>query len=215
MVVSRLSRLQTDVLEAFFRRDSDFFLTGGAALAAFHLGHRETNDLDLFTTSDVLDRGVVTLAEAARELGASGEEIQTSPDLRRQLLRRGSESVIVDLIRERVPQIVTEKPSIGGIRVDPPQEILANKLCALLSRAELRDLVDLRALELSGFRPEDVLEGASLKDRGLTPAQLAWVLSQITIGDDARVPEGATVGELRAYLKDLIARFSAVGFPRV
>jgi hypothetical protein len=91
---SKLSALQKDFLNAFFTREDRFFLTGGAALAGFHLGHRETDDLDLFT-----------------------------------------------------------------------QEILANKLCALLSRSEVRDLVDVRALELTGYRVEDALEAARLKDR--------------------------------------------------
>ena len=46
---SRLTRFQVEVLEAFFRREGRFYLTGGGALAGFHLGHRETHDLDLFT----------------------------------------------------------------------------------------------------------------------------------------------------------------------
>ena len=35
---SKLTALQRDVLEAFFQRERGFFLTGGAALAGFHLG---------------------------------------------------------------------------------------------------------------------------------------------------------------------------------
>jgi hypothetical protein len=46
---SKLTAFQKDVLDAFFRRERGFFLTGGAALAGFHLGHRTTDDLDLFT----------------------------------------------------------------------------------------------------------------------------------------------------------------------
>jgi len=37
---SKLSPLQVAVIAAFFEREHDFFLTGGAALAGFHLGHR-------------------------------------------------------------------------------------------------------------------------------------------------------------------------------
>jgi hypothetical protein len=73
-------------LEAFFSREERFFLTGGAALAGFHLGHRETHDLDLFTLSDALDDGFALSSEIARQLGASVESIQTSPDFRRFLL---------------------------------------------------------------------------------------------------------------------------------
>jgi hypothetical protein len=76
------------------------------------------------------------------------------------------------------------------VRVDPPEEILANKLCTLLSRSELRDLVDVYALEQAGFRVEDALPLAEKKDGGLTPAQLAWVLSQI---DLTSLPPGRIV----------------------
>lgn len=120
---------------------------------------------------------------------------------------------MVDLVRERAAQVVPDKPLLGRIRVDPAEEILANKLCALLSRAELRDLVDVRALEQAGFSLEDALASGAKKDAGLTPAQLAWVLSEITIGDDARLPGEVSVPELQRYLKDLTARLSRLGFP--
>ena len=61
---SRLSALQAEVLRAFFARERDYFLTGGAALAGFHLGHRTTDDLDLFTTSDAaFERGRFVLSD--------------------------------------------------------------------------------------------------------------------------------------------------------
>lgn len=44
-----LSALQRALLEAFFSREGEFYLTGGAALVGFHLHHRHTDDLDLFT----------------------------------------------------------------------------------------------------------------------------------------------------------------------
>ena len=58
------------------------------------------------------------------------------------------------------------------------------------ARAEIRDLVDVCALEQSGQSLERALAAGQQKDGGLTPGQLAWVLSQISIGEEARVPEG-------------------------
>ncbi len=210
---SRLTEIQIAVLERFFAHEKRFFLTGGAALAGFLIGHRETSDLDLFATEDALDAGERALRTAAAELNASVEETQTAPGFRRRLLRQGDRSVIVDLVHDATPQGAGPKLEISGIRVDPPLEVLANKLCALLARAEIRDLVDARALEQSGESIEEALRIASRKDAGLTPAQLAWVLSEIRIGDDARVPGGATGDELRAYLADVTARLSRMGFP--
>ncbi len=213
-MTNRLGHFQREVLEAFFRKEQRFFLSGGAALVGFHLGHRKTDHLDLFVTEDVLEEGLAALGAAVRELGAVSEEILTTPDFRRRLLRRGGESVIVDLVRERVPQVFPDKPVIAGIRVDPAEEIMANKLCTLLGRAEVRDLVDLRALEGAGLSLRDALNAGARKDRGLTPAQLAWVLSEIRIGDDERLPGSVAVPELREYLRDLIERLSRLAQPK-
>jgi len=201
------------LLEAFFRLESRFFLTGGAALAGFHLGHRATLDLDLFTTEDVLDQGANALRQATRELGADLESVRTSPGFLRFLVRRGAAAVVVDLVRDTTPQGTEPKTAFGAVLVDPPAEILANKLCTLLSRAELRDLVDVRALEAAGYRVEDALGDAARKDAGLSPGQLAWVLSEIAIGEDASPPGGVSAAELRSYLAALVARLSRLAFP--
>lgn len=208
-----LSPFQRALLEAFFRHSPAFYLTGGAALAGFYLEHRRTNDLDLFTTEDALESGERALQEAADELGASVERLQTTPDFRRRLVRRSDASLVVDLVRERVMAGQRPKVQRGIITLDSMEEILANKLCALLSRAEVRDLVDVLALERAGLRIEDVLPDAMRKDGGLTPAQLAWVLSELRIGDDARVPGGRSVEEVRTGLESLIDRLTRLAAP--
>lgn len=214
MPVSRLSPLQRDVLRAFFGRERRFFLTGGGALAGFHLGHRETDDIDLFATRAVLEDGLQALAGVAADLGASLEKVFDQPHIKRCILRRGEESVKVELVVETAFQWRPEKREVDGILVDPPEEILANKLCTLLSRAEIRDLVDVFALERAGFRMEDALSAAIQKDGGLTPAQLAAVLSEWRLGADAQVPGGVSVAELDAYRTELIQRLTRLAFPR-
>lgn len=210
---SKLTSLQLRILNAFFDGEDRFFLTGGAALSGFYLDHRETHDLDLFTQSDALNDGVALTYQIAKQFGASIESLQTSPDFHRLLFRLGDESVVIDLARDQVKQTIPTKPVIRGIRVDPPEEILANKLCTLLSRSEIRDLVDVRALELAGYRVEDAIAAAAEKDSGLTPAQLAWVLSEMKLGKDAVPPGEVTVEELNRYLIDLSARLARMAFP--
>jgi hypothetical protein len=210
---SRLTRLQAELLEAFFRREGRFYLTGGGALAGYHLGHRETHDLDLFTLAPAIEDGVRALREAAAEVGASWREVRTAPAFRRVLLSRGDESVIVDLVLERSEQVRPDKPAHGVVRVDPAEEILANKLCTLLGRSEIRDLVDVRALEGLGLSLTEALAAGQRKDGGLTPAQLAWVLSQITIGDEASLPGGVAPADLRDYLDGLVDRLVRLARP--
>lgn len=153
------------------------------------------------------------MAAAAQDVGGSLESLMGSPDFRRYLLQRASSSVVIELVRDLAPQIIEAKPLVGTIRVDPPEEITANKLCTLLSRAEIRDLVDLKALEAAGYSVEDHLRMACRKDGGLTAGQLGWVLSQIEIGDDARLPGDVGVDELRQYLHDLTNRLASLAFP--
>lgn len=105
------------------------------------------------------------------------------------------------------------KSTLDSFQREVLEAFFANRLCTVLSRAEVRDLVDLIALDKAGFKVEDWIEKASLKDGGLTPGQLAWVISQIRIGDDARLPGGVTVEELRCFLKDLEIRLTRMALP--
>ncbi len=68
------------------------------------------------------------------------------------------------------------------ILVDPPHEILVAKLGALLSRSELRDLDDVRALLEAGGDLSRAVADAPRKDAGFSPVTLAWVLQEMPIG---------------------------------
>ncbi len=211
---SALTPLQSEALRAFFERERGFFLTGGAALAGFHLGHRETSDLDLFTVDqDVFERGRFVLADVAGALGARLDVAQDAPGFYRVILTRGDEGLVVDLVRERVHQIHPNKPEWDGVRVDPPDEILANKLTALVGRSEERDLVDVLCLERAGYTVESALDAALAKDGGCTPAALAWLLSEIEIPDGLLLPGGVSATELRAFVADLVVRLRRAAVP--
>jgi hypothetical protein len=208
----KLTTLQRDLLRSFFQRAEGFFLTGGAVLVEYHLKHRTTDDLDLFTSEDRLDEGVRVLLAAAEAIDAECQAVRTSPDFRRFLVKRKQESAVVDLVRDRVPQL-REKVQLGTIVLDHIAEIAANKLCALVGRAEIRDLVDVMLLERAGHRVEDSLVDAHAKDGGVTPATLAWVLSQLTVADNAELPGSVPVEELRGFIDDLQRRLRALAFP--
>jgi len=90
---------------------------------------------------------------------------------------------------------------------------MANKLCALLSRTELRDLVDVAALEAAGHDPIAALSLAAQKDAGMTAAQLAWVLSTFPIKSFESGVFGPSQAELETYRVSLLRRLEAAAFP--
>jgi len=210
----KLTSFQLEVLRAFFARENRFFLTGGGALAGFHLQHRRTDDLDLFTLDEeAFRRGRGVLAEVAEELGATLEVRQDAPGFQQLVMTRDDQGLVVELVRERAFQFTPRKPELDGIRVDPPEEILANKITTIVSRSEERDLVDLLFLQRAGYRVESAIAAAMEKDGGCTPAVLAWVLSEIRIPDDTPLPAGVTPEELRQFVSDLTLRLRHAAFP--
>jgi hypothetical protein len=209
--LSPLTPLQCDVLAKFFDVEADFFLTGGAALSGFYLHHRSTTDLDLFTTSDdALARGRTTLPHIAAVLGCRFAWKHESPDFRRAVLSRENEALVVDLVRDRTPQ-THPKVRHGDIVVDSIEELLANKLAALVGRQEERDLFDVYRLEQHGLRVQDALVVAEGKDGGATAATLAWLLK------DFPLPASLVSAEERAAMaiwRDaLVVRLRAGALP--
>jgi hypothetical protein len=210
--MSRLTALQEQVLQQFFHQRREFFLTGGAALGGYHLRHRTTHDLDLFTATDALDEGERTLQNITSDLGLHLETLRRSPDFRRFLLQAPHEAVIVDLVKDVAPPL-RDKIAVGSIVIDSAEEILVNKLCALLSRTEVRDLFDVAKLEEAGFDPIAAVELARRKDGGMIASQLAWVLSRFPIPPDVDALYGMTRSDLEAFRDSLVQRLTAAAFP--
>ena len=99
--------------------------------------------------------------------------------------------------------------SVGGktILVESHQELLANKLVAMLSRFELRDLADARALMRTGAKLDLALEAAPQKDGGFSGMVLAWVLESFPFSNyrsEPSLPESERSG-LEQFRQELIA----------
>ncbi|MHB1846696.1 MAG: nucleotidyl transferase AbiEii/AbiGii toxin family protein [Deltaproteobacteria bacterium] len=212
---SPLTAPQRELLVAFFARETRFFLTGGAALAGFYLGERTTEDLDLFAVPGAdLAEAEAILRGAAEACGAAVLPVRSYPDFRRLLATRGEERCVVDLVIDRAPPLGQEKERFGDVRVDGVREIAANKICTLLSRSEIRDLVDLRGLLAAGADLEQALSDAERKDGGADAGTLAWVLDEIALTPEARLPGGTSATELDAFRQTLVRRLRALAFAR-
>jgi hypothetical protein len=68
-------------------------------------------------------------------------------------------------------------------------------------------------LEREGYAVEPLLPAALAKDGGCTPAQLAWLLSQVDIPDGVALPAGVEPSELRRFVDDLVRRLRRAALP--
>jgi hypothetical protein len=208
--MGRLTLLQQRILARLSSLRPAFTLTGGAALAGVYLGHRATRDVDLFF------RGQWQLttepADAMSLLHADGlevESLQAGPSFRRLRVSDGTSTCLVDMVADPVAPVSPPLPfEVGGqaILVDSRHEILVNKLCALLSRSELRDLVDIRALLAAGGSLEAALADAPRKDGGFSSLTVIWLLRDWPVGAlarDAGLPEDE-VRALEHFHRDLL-----------
>ena len=163
------------------------YLSGGAALSGY-LDHRRSLDIDVFVSeADGVEMTGLLLESGAGERGWQVRQLRMFPGFRRYVVRDGVESTLVDIVHENVLQIVPlkEKPIRDGVRVDSIEDLVATKLCAVLGRSEVKDLVDLYFLAESGIDVADHVREAHTKDGGMEPATLAFVLQQMPT-----VPEG-------------------------
>lgn len=192
MSKAELTPLQTRVLESLSGIEPRFVLTGGAALVAVHLKHRTTRDLDLFWRDRALLGTLVTAVRARLEsLGLEVTDLEASPSFHRLRAFDGTEACVIDLVSDPAPTLEEPEPATIGrvtILIDTPREILANKLCTLLSRSELRDLQDVKALLEAGGDWDRALRDAPEKDGGFSPLTLAWVLRAL---DERALAEAA------------------------
>lgn len=211
-----LSALQWEFLSLFFEGAPPFFLTGGTALSAFYLHHRYSQDLDLFTLdSDAFDRVPLYVADTATRLTASVASLQTAPHFHRYQISYKRDSVVVDFVKEVVPQISQEKNRFEGIAVDTLDDMTANKICTVVSRAEIKDYIDLYFLGRAGYPLENFIQQAQQKDAGVSQATLAHLLSEFKL---SRVPDfmiaPISLENLHEYFQSLAKKLALESFPR-
>jgi len=179
-----LDELQTRVLTILAGFEPPFILGGGGALAIY-FDHRKTRDLDLFWEDIEALAGLPQLIQRRLEdAGVAISVVQQSPGFVRLRASDVSSAINIDLVADPTERL--ERPlvvSIGDreIAAESPRDLLVNKLCALLSRSELRDLFDIGVLIANGLSLDDAIHSAPRKDGGFSPLTLAWVLQNLDV----------------------------------
>lgn len=153
----------------------NFYWTGGTVLAQFYLGHRYSEDIDLFSEREVEVGAVNSLVERLRrQVGATEVRYQNYLGLHTYFLIFPNGQLKLDF--NYYPFTRIEK---GGkyenLGYDSYVDILANKIQTLYTSPRGRDLIDLYfAFKKEKFLVEDLIKLARAKfDWPIDPLQLA------------------------------------------
>ena len=178
-----LYRLQDQVLVHLKRADHGFYLTGGTALSRGYYQHRYSEDLDFFANdaSDFelwRDRCFQTLLAASTAEGWRLEVILRDVRFGRAVVH-GDVPLKLEFVND-VPfrvGVPWPHPALGAL--DTKENILANKITALVDRQAPKDMADIfwlccrDSLSLTG-----ALDGASGKAAGIFPPLVAQALDR-------------------------------------
>jgi hypothetical protein len=219
MPTSRLSALQERILRSLAPAVGGWRLIGGGALVGFYLFHRETRDLDLqWSPLGELGDLPARTAEILRHEGLEVSSIQVALAFHRLRVAHLGEVTNVDLIADpAAPAHAPESRPLAGatIALEPIHDVLVSKLCALLGRAEVRDLIDVRALLAAGQDLRAAVTAAPFRDGGFSAPTLAWVLqglNVVALARAAKVPD-EEARDLAAFVPWLVGELLGISRP--
>ena len=136
----KLYSLQDEVLEKVFAVEDEFYLTGGTALSRFYQEKRYSDDLDFFTNSSTRFNFAVKniLADLSKEF-----TIESELDSRDFVRIEVNGLLQVDFVNDRVPRYKEPKVLENGYKIDTIENILSNKLTAVIGRDNPKDIFDI------------------------------------------------------------------------
>ena len=182
----QLYPFQDEILKIINQIDTGFYLTGGTAASRGYLNHRYSDDLDFF----VNDNPEFTLwaervIQSLSMVGNWDLEILSRYDRFVRLNLSQSELALkIEMINDvpsRVGNVINH-PTLG--KLDTAENILANKLTALITREEPKDLADVWGFCCQmNLSLEKAITGAQGKAAGIFPADLSRVLLRTSKAD--------------------------------
>lgn len=122
---------------------SEFYLSGGTALAAYYFEHRYSDDLDFFAFEKPNTLELHAIAQELKSaLGATEVRYERLRDRNMFFFLCADGELKIEFTQYpfRQMEVAQEK---NGIRVDSLRDIAANKLATLLDRFDPKDFVDL------------------------------------------------------------------------
>jgi hypothetical protein len=175
---------QDRVIQAINQADTGFYLTGGTAASRGYLQHRFSDDLDYFVNDD--NRFGLWVERIIQSLNKEWKCEVTMKEERFARLNLIQKDFFLKIeMANDVPAHVGEvqiHPVLG--RIDTAENILANKVTALLDREEPKDLADIWGFCCQkNMSLQSAITGAQGKAIGIFPADLGRVLCSVQQAD--------------------------------
>ena len=174
---------QIEILKLFFATTfaKPFFLTGGTALSAFYLAHRDSKDLDFFSLEKYDPQQLeVVILDIAQKMGCEIFTKIKSDTYNEIYLENVNWRQRIDIAKEQ-PKRFGEVVDIEGVRVDSLDNIGSNKITAIFGRLEIKDYIDLYPIVTQTENSfEELFVLAKQKDLGLTEFYFASTIADIS-----------------------------------
>lgn len=139
-----------------------FYLTGGTALSAVYLHHRESEDLDFFSETDFPDEPLLELInQIAQKLQAAPRFTKIYKSRVFELMKNDHQLIKLDFVHQPFKRI-GKGIAVEDFPIDSLLDIGANKLLTINQRTDIKDFVDLYFL-LEKFTFWDLLYAAEKK----------------------------------------------------
>lgn len=148
--------------DEFFR--SNFYFTGGTALSAFYLHHRESDDLDFFSEENFDSQIVIAKVNSWAKKYSFEFDLRQVENVNVFILEfSDKEETKVDFVTHPYKRIEKGK-IVNNFTIDSLADIATNKLLTINQRTEVKDFVDLYFL-LKTYTIWDLMEGLRIKFR--------------------------------------------------
>lgn len=175
---------QDRAIQAINRADTGFYLTGGTAASRGYLQHRFSDDLDYFVNDD--NRFGLWVERIIQSLNKEWkcEVMMKEERFARLNLVQKDLSLKIEMINDVPVRVgdIQNHPILG--RLDSAENILANKVTALLDREEPKDLADIWGFCCQkNLSLQAAITDAQSKAAGIFPADLGRALCSVQKAD--------------------------------
>lgn len=155
----QLYKLQDKILNLIKGKDIGLYLTGGTALHRFHYNsYRYSEDLDFFNTNKATD--FTNFIKLMKNNDINFKFIKQNDEFLRIIV---DNILKIDLVKDNFPHL-DNFLVINDVLVDNKNNILSNKLNAVIDRTESRDIYDIYILlKNNNFEKNKILKNLQEK----------------------------------------------------